>query len=192
MKELKEAIEKKGSVKGNNILKVDSFLNHQMDIDLMNKMGAEFAKRFKGAGVNKILTIEASGIAVACITAQYFGNVPVVFAKKTQSKITSQDLYTTKVKSFTKGTENEILVSKSYLSSSDKVLIVDDFLATGSAVVGLLELCEQAKAEVVGCAIVVEKSFDTGGKIVRGRNVRVESLARILKLEPPRTIVFDE
>ena len=178
MQILKDRIRKDGIVREGNVLKVDSFLNHQMDIKLFNEIGREFKKRFSDVEINKILTVEASGIGIACITAQYF-DVPVVFAKKSQTKNIAGDVYRTEVQSFTHGRIYDVIVSKDFLKPEDKVLIIDDFLAEGNALLGLIDLCKQAGAEVAGCAIAVEKAFQQGGKRVRDLGVRVESLARV-------------
>lgn len=176
MELLKERIRKDGKVKEGNVLKVDSFLNHQMDVKLFTEFGKEFKKRFAGCEINKILTIEASGIGVACIVAQYF-DVPVVFAKKNQTKNIAGDTYTSRVESFTHGRVYDIIVSKEYLCPEDKVLIIDDFLANGAALLGLSKLVEDSGATLVGAGIIIEKGFQDGGKIVREAGVRVESLA---------------
>lgn len=176
MKLLEERILKDGQVFPGNILKVDSFLNHQIDVELLNKMGEEILRLYKDCGVNKILTIEASGIGIACITAQFF-NCPVLFAKKTKTKNIAASVYKTQVRSFTHGVEYDVIVSKDFISENDKVLIIDDFLAEGNALLGLIDLCHQAGAEVVGCAIAVEKGFQQGRQRVEGKGVRVESLA---------------
>ncbi|QAT39360.1 xanthine phosphoribosyltransferase [Clostridium sp. JN-9] len=178
MKLLEERIIKDGKVIGNEILKVDSFLNHQLDVNLFNEIGKEFKNKFKNKEVTKILTIETSGIGIACITAQYF-NVPVVFAKKHAGVNMDTDNYESKVFSFTKGKEYSIKVSKKFLNPGDKVLIIDDFLASGSAVLGLMDLIEQAKAETAGVGIVIEKSFQNGRKAVEKRGAHVESMAII-------------
>lgn len=176
MKLLEERILKDGQVFPGNILKVDSFLNHQIDVELLNKMGEEILRLYKDCGVNKILTIEASGIGIACITAQFF-NCPVLFAKKTKTKNIAASVYKTQVRSFTHGVEYDVIVSKDFISENDKVLIIDDFLAEGNALLGLIDLCHQAGAEVVGCAIAVEKGFQQGRQRVESKGVRVESLA---------------
>lgn len=178
MKLLKDRIIKDGNVKQGNILKVDSFLNHQMDIELFAEIGKEFKQRFADAQVDKILTIEASGIGIACIVAQYF-NCPVLFAKKTQSKNIDGEVITTKVTSFTKGVTYDVIVSKKFLKPEDKVLIIDDFLANGYALLGLADIIKQAGATLVGAGIVIEKGFQCGGKIVRDNGIRLESLAII-------------
>ncbi len=176
MKLLEERILKDGKVFPGNILKVDSFLNHQIDVKLLNEMGKEIKTLYADCEVNKILTIEASGIGIACVTAQFF-DCPVLFAKKTKTKNIANAVYKTQVASFTHGTTYDVIVSKDFLGENDKVVIVDDFLAEGNALIGLIDLCRQAGAEVVGCAIAVEKGFQNGGKKVREMGVRVESLA---------------
>ncbi len=176
MKLLEERIRKDGVVKEGNILKVDSFLNHQMDVELFNAMGEEFKRLFSDRPINKILTIEASGIAIAVITAQHF-NVPVVFAKKAQSVNLDGEIYTTKIESFTHKRTYDVLVSKKFLSSDDHILIIDDFLANGCAVNGLIDLIQSAGATVEGVGIAVEKGFQSGGKLIRDKGIRVESLA---------------
>ena len=173
---LEERIIKDGVVKSNTILKVDSFLNHQIDTGLLDEIGKEFKKRFDGEPINKILTIEASGIGIACITALHFG-VPVVFAKKSKTSNLGNDVYTAEVKSFTHNEVRTIIVSKDYLTENDHVLIVDDFLANGCALKGLISVCRQANATVEGIGIVVEKGFQNGGQIIRELGYRVESLA---------------
>ena len=176
MQLLKDRILTDGVIKEGNILKVDSFLNHQMDIDLINEVGKEFKKRFDHCPITKILTIEASGIGIACIAAQYF-HVPVVFAKKTKTKNIAGEVYTTKVESFTHGTVYDIIVSKEFLGKGDKVLVIDDFLAKGKALDGLTTLIQDSGAELVGAGIVIEKGFQDGGKRIRDKGIRVESLA---------------
>ena len=178
MEELKQRIVKDGRLKEGNILKVDSFLNHQMDIDLFNKMGQEFYRLFEKDLVNKILTIEASGIGIACVAAQHFG-VPVVFAKKHKSSNVDGAVYTAEVYSYTHNTSYTIVVSSDYLKSTDTVLLVDDFLANGKALNGLTELVEQAGARLAGAAIAIEKGFQGGGDALRAKGVRVESMAVI-------------
>lgn len=173
---LEERIIKDGVVKSNTILKVDSFLNHQIDIGLLDEIGKEFKKRFDGKPINKILTIEASGIGIACITALHFG-VPMVFAKKSKTSNLGNDVYTAEVKSFTHNEVRTIIVSKDYLTENDHVLIVDDFLANGRALKGLISVCRQANATVEGIGIAVEKGFQNGGQIIRELGYRVESLA---------------
>lgn len=179
MELLKQRIRQDGHVKPGNIIKVDSFLNHQMDIALLNEIGKEFARLFADRPVTKILTIEASGIGIAAIAAQHFGCVPVVFAKKTKSKNLDGELYVTQVESYTRGTVFDIQVSKKFITESDCVLILDDFLAKGKALLGLLDIVEQSGAALAGCGIVIEKGFQDGGDALRGKGVRLESLAII-------------
>lgn len=178
MEVLEQRILKDGKVKSGNILKVDSFLNHQMDIGLYNEMGKEFKRLFKDEEVTKILTIEASGIGIACIAAQYF-DVPVIFAKKAQSKNLDGDIYTSQVFSFTHGKEYIIRVEKKFLTSDDKVLLIDDFLANGKALNGLVEIVAEAGATLVGAGIAIEKGFQEGGAKIREMGVNVQSLAII-------------
>lgn len=175
---LKERILRDGTVRPGNILKVDSFLNHQMDIDLLNEIGKKFYRIFGQENITRILTIEASGIGIACIAAQYF-HVPVVFAKKSQSKNLDGDLYTTKVVSYTHKKTYDVIVSKKFLKPDDRVLILDDFLANGCAVEGLLDLLDQAGASCAGVGIVIEKGFQEGGRALRARGVNLHSLAII-------------
>ena len=177
MKLLEDRIRKDGLVKEGNVLKVDSFLNHQMDVELFTEMGKEFRRLFPSEKINKILTIEASGIGIACIVAQQFGNVPVVFAKKSQSINLDGEQYVTKIESFTHKRTYDVIVSKKYLSEDDHVLIIDDFLANGCAVLGLIDLVKAAGATIEGVGIAVEKGFQDGGKLLRDKGVRVESLA---------------
>ncbi len=192
MELLKERIRKDGKVKEGNVLKVDSFLNHQMDIHLFQEIGKEFQKRFQGEEINKILTIEASGIGIACIVAESF-DVPVVFAKKTQTKNIAGDTWTTKVESFTHGRVYDIIVSKEFLGKGDKVLIIDDFMANGKALEGLSDLVTMSGAELVGAGIVIEKGFQPGGDELRRRGIRVESLAIIESMDDKTgEIVFRE
>jgi len=175
---LEEKIVKDGIVKEGNVLKVDSFLNHQMDIDLFNEMGKEWKKRFEGKTITKILTIEASGIGIACIAAQHFG-VPVVFAKKSKSINLEGDMYTAEVESFTHKNKNQVIVSKKFLKENDHVLLIDDFLANGCALQGLIQIVHAAGATVEGIGIAVEKGFQTGGQIIRNLGYQLESLAII-------------
>ncbi len=180
MEALKKKILTDGTAIGSEIIKVDSFLNHQIDIAFMNEIGREFARIFSDVEVTKIVTIEASGIAIAAIASQYFNNVPVVFAKKTESRNLDPDKYHGEVYSFTKQRVYPIMISKKYISSEDKILIIDDFLANGKAALALTGLCEQAGATVQGIGIVIEKGFQNGGKLLREENhIRVESLAII-------------
>lgn len=176
MQLLKDRIRKDGTVKAGNVLKVDSFLNHQMDIELFNEIGKEFKRLFEKEQINKILTIEASGIGIACIVAQYF-NVPVVFAKKAQSINIDGEVYSTKIESFTHKKTYDVIVSKKFLNPDDKVLIIDDFLANGCALVGLIDLVISAGASVEGIGIVIEKGFQSGGEIIREMGIHLESLA---------------
>ena len=176
MQLLEERIRKDGIVKPGNILKVDSFLNHQMDIPFINELGKEFKRRFADAPITKILTIEASGIGIACLVAQHF-NVPVVFAKKAQSLNLDGEMYCTKVQSFTHKRVCDVILSKKFLSAEDHVLIIDDFLANGCALQGLMEIVKESGAVLEGAGIVVEKGFQNGGDSLREQGIRVESLA---------------
>lgn len=182
MKLLEERIKKDGIVKPGNVLKVDNFLNHQMDIALYNEMGKEFKRLFADCNINKILTIEASGIGIACIVAQYF-DVPVVFAKKAQSINIDGDVYSTKIQSFTHQRVYDVIVSKKYLNPEDHILIIDDFLANGCALEGLIDLVQSAGATVEGIGIAIEKGFQQGGKLIRDRGIRLESLAIVDSME---------
>lgn len=173
---MEERIREEGRVKEGNVLKVDSFLNHQMDIDLFERMGREFKERFKDKHINKILTIEASGIGIACIAARYFG-VPVVFAKKSHSINIDGDVYMAEVESFTHMCTNRVIVSKKFLSEGDRVLIIDDFLANGCALKGLIAITEAAGAEVEGIGIAIEKGFQPGGEVIRDMGYDLQSLA---------------
>lgn len=176
MQILFDRIRKDGIVKSGNVLKVDRFLNHQMDIELFREIGKEFKRRFSDVEINKILTIEASGIGIACVTAEFF-HVPVVFAKKNKTKNIAGEVYTTKVESFTHGTVYDIIVSKEFLGKGDKVLVIDDFLANGKALDGLTTLIRDSGAELVGAGIVIEKGFQEGGRRIREKGIRLESLA---------------
>ena len=178
MKILEERIRKDGVVKAGNVLKVDSFLNHQMDVELFNEMGREFKRLFADRPINKILTIEASGIGIACIVAQHF-QVPVVFAKKTQSINIDGEVYTTKIESFTHKRVYDVIVSKKYIGPEDHILIIDDFLANGCAVQGLINLIRDVGATVEGVGIAIEKGQQAGGRMLRDQGIRVESLAII-------------
>jgi xanthine phosphoribosyltransferase len=189
MEILKQRIRRDGIVKGADVLKVDSFLNHQMDIALFGEIGKEFFRRFARCGVNKILTIEASGIGIACITAQFFA-CPVVFAKKSQTKNLDERVFRTSVESFTHGRSYEVIVADRFLSPKDKVLIIDDFLANGAALEGLTDLVNQAGAALVGCGVVIEKAFQPGGDRLRGRGIRIEALARIQSMSARGGIEF--
>ena len=189
MQLLEERILKDGKVFPGNVLKVDSFLNHQVDVELINEIGKEFYRLFKDCGVNKIFTIEASGIGIACITAQYF-HVPVVFAKKTLGKNIAADVYSTPIKSFTHGKTYDVIVSQEFLNKDDRILIIDDFLAQGCALNGLIELIKSAGAQIVGAGIVIEKALQHGGDLIRSEGVRVESLARIESMTDDGKITF--
>lgn len=183
MKALKDKIIAEGTVIRGEILKVDSFLNHQIDIKLFNEIGKEFKERFANQEITRILTVEASGIGIACIVAQYFDNIPVVFAKKHEATNLDSDTYEADVFSFTKNKTYKVRTSKKYINSKDKILIIDDFLANGNAALGLIEIVRQAKAEVVGVGIVIEKAFQNGRSFIEKEGVRVESLAIIESLE---------
>lgn len=192
MRLLEERIQRDGVVKAEGVLKVDSFLNHQMDISLFNEMGAELKRLFADAPINKILTIEASGIGIAAIVAQHFG-VPVVFAKKAQSINLDGEMYTTRIQSFTHGKIFNVIVSKKYIGPEDHVLIIDDFLANGCALDGLIEIAESAGATVEGIGIAIEKGFQPGGKSLRERGYRLESLAIVDAMDPETgKLVFRE
>ena len=179
---LEERITRDGIVKEGNVLKVDSFLNHQMDIELFDEMGKEFKRLFADKPINKILTIEASGIGIACVVARHF-HVPVVFAKKTQSINIDGEVYSSKVESFTHKRVYDVIVSKKYLSPDDHVLIIDDFLANGCALEGLIDIVNKAGASVEGVGIAVEKGFQKGGDLIRSKGIRVESLAIVESMD---------
>lgn len=179
---LEERILKDGIVKEGNVLKVDSFLNHQMDIDLLNEIGKEFKRRFEQKPINKILTIEASGIGIACIVAQHF-NVPVVFAKKAKSINLEGEMYVAEVESFTHRCKNQIIVSQKFLSEEDHVLIIDDFLANGCALQGLIQILQAAGSTVEGIGIVIEKGFQSGGRMIRNLGYQLESLAIVEEMD---------
>lgn len=192
MQLLKDRIRKDGKIKEGNVLKVDSFLNHQMDVKLFQEIGKEFKRRFADEEITKILTIEASGIGIACVAAEVF-DVPVVFAKKTQTKNIAGDVYTTKVESFTHGRVYDIIVSKEFLGKGDKVLLIDDFLANGKALEGLAELVTKSGAELVGAGVVIEKGFQVGGDIIRSKGIHLESLAIVESMdEKTGEVVFRE
>ena len=187
---LEERILKDGVVKEGNILKVDSFLNHQMDVKLFDEMAIEYQKRFEGKEINKILTIEASGIGIASVVALRFG-VPVVFAKKTQSVNLDGEMYTAEVESFTHKNINNVIVSKKFIGPEDKVLIIDDFLANGCALMGLIQIVQQAGATVSGLGIAIEKGFQPGGQIIRNLGYQLESLAIVESMDAKTgTVVF--
>ncbi len=183
MEILKNRITRDGNVREGNILKVDSFLNHQMDIKLLNEIGKEFKERFKEEKVDKILTIEASGIGVAAIVSQYFDYIPVVFGKKTESLNLDKEVYESEVHSYTKNKDYKVRVGKNFLKKGEKILVIDDFLAKGCAASGLLDIAAQAEVDIVGIGIVIEKGFQEGRKVLEEKGVRVESLAIIDKME---------
>ncbi|MCR4656741.1 MAG: xanthine phosphoribosyltransferase [Lachnospiraceae bacterium] len=189
MELLESMIAKEGRVYPGNILKVDSFLNHQIDVSLMDKLGNEFYRNFKDRGVTKIMTVEASGIAVACSVARCFG-VPVLFAKKSRSLNIGKDVFVSKVSSFTYAKDYEITVSRRYLGPEDRILLVDDFLAIGHAMRGLIDICNQAKAEISGIGICIEKGFQEGGRELRAMGYEVMSLAVIESMSEDGTITF--
>jgi len=182
MKLLENRIIRDGRIFDGGVLKVDSFLNHQIDVSFVSKLGEEFYRLYKDSGVDKILTIEASGIGIACLAAQWF-DVPVVFAKKSHSSNQSKEVYTSKVVSYTHSTVYDVSVAKEHLSCNDNILIIDDFLAKGNALIGLIDIVKQSGASLVGCGIVIEKAFQSGGKQIRDQGIRVESLARIESMD---------
>ena len=182
MIELEERIRRDGTVKAGNVLKVDAFLNHQCDVELFDHMGAAWAEHFAGKPVDKILTIEASGIGIACCVARHFGNVPVIFAKKTLSINLDGEQYCTKIHSFTKQKDFDVIVTKRYLNEGDRVLIIDDFLANGCALRGLIEICEEAGAQVTGIGIAIEKGFQPGGRELREDGYDLDSLAIVTSM----------
>ena len=193
MKLLEERIRQDGVLKPDNVLKVDNFLNHQMDIELFDEMGKEWARLFAGKPINKILTIEASGIGIAAIVSRHFGNVPVVFAKKAKSINLEGDVYKTKIESFTHKRVYDVIVSKKYISPEDHVLIIDDFLANGCALQGLISLVEEAQATIEGIGIAIEKGFQQGGTIIRDKGIQLESLAIVEGIDAETgTIQFRE
>ncbi|MFI3115117.1 MAG: xanthine phosphoribosyltransferase [Clostridia bacterium] len=189
MQLLKDTILREGTVKDGNIIKVDSFLNHQLDVKLFNEIGKEIQSRFSDCKINKILTIEASGIGIATIVAQHFDFCPVVFAKKSKSKNLDGEILYSKVESFTKGTVFDIQVAKKFINESDNILIIDDFLANGQALLGLIDIIEQTSANLVGCCIIIEKGFQSGGEIIRKKGIRLESLAIIDSVENSKIIL---
>jgi xanthine phosphoribosyltransferase len=191
MRLLEERIKEDGQVRPGNILKVDSFLNHQLDVSLLEQLGKEFFERFKDKGITRILTIEASGIALACLAAQYF-KVPVVFAKKAKSKNLDGELYTSTVHSFTYGKDFTVTLSKKFLTKDDTVLLIDDFLAVGKAMRGLIDICGQAEANIAGIGIAIEKGFQSGGKELREMGFDVYSLAIIDEMDDEGNISFKE
>ena len=185
---LEERILSDGIVKEGNVLKVDSFLNHQMDIELLDRIGEEFYNRFKEKKINKVLTIEASGIAIACFVAKYFG-VPSVFAKKSKSVNIDGDMYVAEIESFTHNCKNQVIVSQKFLSSNDHLLIIDDFLANGCALQGLISISENAGASIEGIGIVIEKGFQIGGKVIRNLGYHLESLAIVESMDATTSTV---
>ena len=189
MELLKERIRRDGKVKGTDVLKVDSFLNHQMDVELFAEIGKEFKRRFADREVNKILTIEASGIGIACVAAEYF-HCPVIFAKKSQTKNIAGDVYTTKVESFTHGRVYDIIVAKEFLGPGDKVLLIDDFLANGAALEGLAKLVKDSGAELVGAGIVIATAFQPGGARLRAEGLRIASRARLKSMSEETGVEF--
>ena len=189
MQLLEDRIRRDGKVLFGNVLKVDSFLNHQIDVELLSALGEEWYRLYKDEAITKILTIEASGIGIACIAAQYF-KVPVVFAKKSKSSNIGNDFYSTKVVSYTHGNTYDVIVSKKYINENDKILLIDDFLANGSALKALITLAEMGGASVVGAGIAIEKSYQPGGDEIRSAGYRVESLARIKAMDENGGIEF--
>ncbi len=183
MKELEDRIRQDGIVREGNVLKVDNFLNHQCDVALYDHMGAEWARLFAGKRIDKILTIEASGIGIACVAATHFGGVPVVFARKTESKNLDGDQYRTNITSYTKGREYQVIVAKRFLTAGEHVLIIDDFMAMGCAMNGLLQICDEAGVIVEGIGIAIEKGFQPGGDELRRRGYQVESLAIVKSMD---------
>lgn len=189
MQLLMDRIRRDGQVEKGNILKVDSFLNHQIDVELLDEIGKELKRQFSDREITKILTIESSGIAIACIAARHFG-CPVVFAKKSKSLNIAGDVYTAQVESFTHKTTNDIIVSKKFLCPEDKILIIDDFLANGKAILGLSELIRQAGASLVGAGVVIEKGFQDGGSRIRALGIDLHSLAIVESMDPETGVVF--
>ncbi|MBQ9085858.1 MAG: xanthine phosphoribosyltransferase [Clostridia bacterium] len=191
MKALEQKIISEGKIFEGDVLKVDCFLNHQIDVAFLNEIGKEFFRLYQPEGINKILTIEASGIGVACVTALNFDPaLPVVFAKKSSAKNVGANLYQSKVESYTHGRTYDVVVSKDYLKENDRVLIIDDFLAKGSALMALTDLCRQAKATVIGIGIVIEKAYQGGGALLRQQGFRIESLAKIESMNTVDGIIF--
>lgn len=189
MELLEERIRKDGKIYAGDVLKVDSFLNHQMDVDFLSALGKEFYTLFADCGVNKILTMEASGIGIACMTAQFF-HCPVVYAKKGRSSNMAADVWRSQVHSYTHGSDHDVVVSRQYLGENDRVLMIDDFLARGSAAMALFNICRQAGAKVVGLGVCVEKAYQDGEKLLREAGVRVEALAKISRMTEDGTIEF--
>ncbi len=192
MELLKQRILAEGRVLPGDILKVDSFLNHQIDTALMNEIGSEFHRLFADEDITKILTIEASGITVAYATAQHFNNCPVLFAKKGAAANMGPDVYHAPVHSYTHNQDVEIFVSRRYLNEDDRVLIIDDFLANGKALAGLVSIVKEAGAQLAGCGVIVEKAYQPGGKLIRDQGIRLEALARIASMDEENGIVFAE
>lgn len=190
MELLEQRIRKDGKIYAGDVLKVDSFLNHQMDVDFLSALGKEFYTLFADCGVNKILTMEASGIGIACMTAQFF-HCPVVYAKKGRSSNMAADVWRSQVHSYTHGSDHDVVVSRQYLGEQDRVLLIDDFLARGSAAMALLNICRQAGAKVVGLGVCVEKAYQDGEKLLRDAGVRVEALAKIRRMTEDGTIGFE-
>ena len=192
MEKLKDRIRQEGKIRGaNEILKVDSFLNHQIDVAFLAEIGREFRRRFADCQVDRILTIEASGIGIAAAAAPAFGNIPVLFAKKNKTNNIAGDVYISRAESFTQGRRPYIIfVSKEFLKPGERVLLMDDFLANGAALSALIDIVEQAGAQVVGAAIVIEKAFQPGGQMLRDKGIRVESLARIAEMSEEKGVVF--
>ena len=191
MKLLEDKILESGKILPGGIVKVDSFLNHQMDIALIDKIGEEFFNIFENENITKILTVEASGIGIACLTARYF-NVPVLYAKKTRGSYIGNDVYSTKVVSYTHGQVYEVRVSKKYISPDDRILLIDDFLANGSALKVLINLAERGGATIVGAGVAIEKAYQNGGKDIRALGYRIESLAKIKSMSREGGIVFED
>ena len=189
MRLLEDRIRKDGKIKSGDVLRVDGFLNHMIDVRFVAELGAEFHRLFADCRVNKILTIESSGIGVACLTAQFF-DCPVVFAKKSKSSNMDGDSYRVQIASYTHGNVNDVVVSKEYLGKGDRVLIIDDFLARGNALEGLIQIVSMSGAELVGAGIVIERAYQDGGEKIRARGVRVESLARIASMSEEDGVVF--
>ncbi len=191
MELLKQRILKDGEVMPGEVLRVDGFLNHQIDVELLSECAKEWYERFKNDGVTKIMTIESAGIGIACIAAQYF-NVPVLYAKKTRGSYIGDDVYSTKVVSYTHGQVYEVRVAKKYISPDDRILLLDDFLSNGSALKVLINLAERGGATVVGAGVAIEKAYKNGGKDIRALGYRIESLARIKSMSRENGIVFDD
>ncbi len=190
MKLLEDRIRKDGRILPGDVLKVDSFLNHQIDVALISECGKEWHRLFADAGITKILTIEASGIGIACVVAQYFG-VPVVFAKKSKSSNIGNDFYSTKVVSYTHGRAYDVIVSKKYINEDDTILIIDDFLANGSALKALITIAEKGGAKVAGAGVAIEKVYQNGGNEIRNRGYRIEALAKIASMSMEDGVVFE-